>query len=325
MLPADTLHYVSSPGFDAASVRLAVTIPTFKRPAQVVEAMGSIAAQLERHRAAFVIIENDAEVREGAKAAAAFLEREGRPGMVLIALQPGNCNAYNSGWRTVLDVMPNAAAIAVADDDETAQPGWLDALLRQRAATGAGIVGGPQQPVFAGGTPGVIHPVFRPAYDRSGPVPILYSSGNLLVTRRVLETMPFPFLDPLFNYTGGGDADFFRRARAVGFNFAWAADAVLHESVPPRRLEADWLRARSLRNGALSAIIDRRANPGPAGRVKVLAKSIALLGVSPVRAALELARGGSRADARYRMDIGLGRMMGELGWINEQYRTPEKN
>jgi hypothetical protein len=325
VLAAGTVLYVATPGLDPASVRLAVTIPTFKRPAQVVETMTSIATQLERHRGAFVIVENDAEGREGAQAASAFLEREGRPGLVLVALQAGNCNAYNSGWRAVLDLLPNAAAIAVADDDETAHPGWLDALVAQRAATQSDVIGGPQMPVFTGQAPKAVHPVFHPAYTSSGVVPMLYSSGNLLVARRVLEAMPFPFLDPMFNFTGGGDADFFRRAKAKGFRFAWAADAVLHETVPPRRLEADWLRARSLRNGALSAIIDRRANPGAAGRIKVLAKSLALLGASPFRAALELARGGTRADARYRMDIGLGRMMGELGWINEQYRAPEKN
>lgn len=325
MLAQGTLAYAASAAFDAASARLAVTIPTFRRPAQLVDTLESIASQLSAHHGAFVIMENDAEGREGAKAAAAFLEARGLPGLVVIAVDPGNCNAYNAGWRTVLTHLPNAAAVAVCDDDETAEPNWLDGLAAMQAASGADIIGGPQAPVLPAGHSGAAHPVFRPPYRSSGPVPILFSSGNLLIMRRVLEAMPFPFLDPVFNFTGGGDSDFFVRAKARGFRFAWAADAVLNEIVPERRLEHDWLRARSLRNGALSAIIERRARPGLAGRLRVFMKSLALLALSPFRAAGDYARTGSRAEARYRIDIGLGRMMGELGWINEQYRNPDKN
>ena len=127
-----------------------------------------------------------------------------------------------------------------------------------QAATRADFVGGPQIPVLPETANTFIHPVFRPAYTKTGPVPVLYSSGNLLLTRRMIDEMPFPYLDPAFNYTGGGDADLYARARSSVFTFAWANDAILSEPIPLRRLQKDWLRARALRNGALSAIIDRR-------------------------------------------------------------------
>ncbi|MFP3339708.1 glycosyltransferase family 2 protein, partial [Micrococcus sp. SIMBA_131] len=79
----------------------------------------------------------------------------------------------------------------------------------------ADVVGGPQVPVFA--KPAherwATHPVFAPPYDETGPVPALFSSGTLLVSRRVLEAMPRPFLDLRFNFMGGGDSDFLSRAR----------------------------------------------------------------------------------------------------------------
>jgi glycosyltransferase involved in cell wall biosynthesis len=326
VLAPDTLLYWHAPSLDPAEFEIAVTIPTFRRPEMLTATLASIAPQLTGAKALCVVMENDAGEREGAKAASAFFEANGIDGLVVIAVPPGNCNAYNCGWRTVLDHFPAVRFIAVADDDERAAPDWLACLLAAQKANGADCVGGPQKPQLPEGMAETIaHPVFRPAYSKSGVVPILYSSGNLLVGRHVLEQMPFPFLDPLFNFTGGGDSDFFARARTKGFRFAWANDAVLHEIVPARRMEKDWLRARSLRNGALSAIIERRGRPGAFGRLAVLAKSLALLGASPIRALFDLARTGSLVEARYRMDIGLGRMMGELGWINEQYRTPEKN
>jgi hypothetical protein len=172
----------------------------------------------------------------------------------------------------------------------------------------------------------VVHPVFRPAYHKTGPVPVLYSSGNLLFKRRVLDEMPFPFLDPAFNYTGGGDSDLYERSRAKGMTFAWANDAILREPIPQRRLEKDWLRARALRNGALSAIIERRKyGEGFWGRTRVIIKSFALLFASPFRALATLLRTGSMVDAVYKIEIGMGRLMGEFGLINEQYRNPEKN
>ncbi|MCU0830254.1 MAG: glycosyltransferase [Rhizobiaceae bacterium] len=324
-ITSGVLVYAASTGLDPAAARLAVLIPTFKRPAHLVETLVSIAPQLAAHDAAFVIVENDADGREGAKAAAQFLEAHDAPGLIVVAVAPGNCNAYNAGFAAITGHLPQVQEIAICDDDETASPQWLAELTSVRDDTGADIAGGPQVPVLPEGVGGVIHPVFRPAHSATGPVDMLYSSGNVLIGRHVLDAMPAPWLDPMFNFTGGGDTDFFTRCKLAGFRFAWSTEAILHESVPPRRLEPDWLRARALRNGALSAIIERRAKPGMAGRLMVLAKSMALLGASPLRALAAYARTGSAADARYRIDIGLGRMMGELGWINEQYRAPEKN
>jgi glycosyltransferase involved in cell wall biosynthesis len=324
-IAAGVIVYAASSALDTAAARLAVLIPTFRRPDHLIRTLSSIAPMLAEHDAVFVIVENDAQGRDGAKAAAQFLESGSWPGLVLVAIAPGNCNAYNAGLGAVLDWMPGAQEVAICDDDETASPGWLAELTSVRDDTGADIAGGPQTPVFPDGALPIIHPVFRPAHSKTGPVDMLYSSGNALIGRHVLEVMARPWLDPLFNFTGGGDTDFFTRCKQAGFRFAWSAEAELHETVPARRLEADWLRARALRNGALSTIIERRAKPGRLGRLLVLAKSVALLAASPVRAAVDLARTGSAVDARYRIDIGLGRMMGELGWINEQYRAPEKN
>ena len=325
-LSDDTLLYWVTPHLDVAACKLAITVPTFKRPEQLLETLGSLAAQAAAHHGVIVVIENEAEHRAGAQAATRFMAANNINGLVIVVVKAGNCNAYNGGWRTVREHLPNVAHVAVIDDDETADDNWLSRLLEVQAVTGADFIGGPQIPVMPSGSTQKTHPVFRPPYSVTGPVPVLYSSGNLLITRRVLDEMPFPYLDPAFNFTGGGDADLFARARVKGFTFAWANNAVLREPIPERRLQKDWLRARALRNGALSAIIERRKfGESFSGRAKVIGKSFVLLFASPFRALLTLALTGSFTDAIYKIEIGVGRIMGEFGLINEQYRNPEKN
>jgi hypothetical protein len=142
----------------------------------------------------------------------------------------------------------------------------------------------------------------------------------------VLDAMPRPFLDPAFNFIGGGDSDFYRRAKAAGFSFAWCAEAVVMETLPSRRAEFSWLNARSLRNGAVSAIIEKRLNPGLAGRLRRLGKSLGLLAASPLRGVrLWVAQTGSAVIALYHLQVAAGRLMAEFGQVNEQYRNPESN
>ena len=317
-----------SPALAAAAIEIAVTLPTFRRPQQLTETLESLRAQATTRRFAVVVIENDAEGLEGAHAATAWLKQADLPVVVLIAHQRGNCCAYNAGWRVALETFPNLAHIAVIDDDELADPRWLETLCSTAERLGADIVGGPQVPVFASGAPQryTQHPVFVPPYEVTGRVPELFSSGNLLVSRAVLDTMERPFLDLRFNFMGGGDADFLSRASQKGFVLGWAAEAIVRETVPARRLEWDWIRARSLRNGVISTLVEKRKREGtPLAGAKVFAKSLALLAASPLRGLVRLVRTGSLATGLYPFHVAAGRILAEFGYANEQYRQPEKN
>jgi glycosyltransferase involved in cell wall biosynthesis len=321
-----TLAY-SSPGLDRAAVRLVVTLPTFRRPDHLVRTLESIEAQVIHLPYAVIVMDNDAEGQAGVAAASAWLTRSTLKGDVIVAEQRGNCHAYNAGWSTAIDRYPGVRHIAVIDDDELAAPGWLDALVTTAQTTGADLVGGPQRPIFE--TPAddrwSSHPVFRPPYETTGPVPILYSSGNVLIARRVLEAMPRPYLDPAFNFIGGGDSDFYRRCRNAGFRFAWSAEAEVRETTPWRRTERSWLRDRGLRNGAISALLEKRQEPSPAGAMRRLTKSALMLAASPARGLAMGLRERSVTVGMYRLHVALGRFQAEFGTVNEQYRNPEAN
>jgi len=329
-LPSDASISIAgrSPGLAIESIEAVVTLPTFKRPQQVLETLASLRAQRTARRFAVIVMENEAEAREGARAALRLFERGEMPGLVIIAHERGNCSAYNAGWQTAMLQFPNFKHLLVIDDDETAEPDWLERMCKAAEALGADIVGGPQVPVFADASHArwAEHPVFAPPYRETGRVPALYSSGNLLVGRNVLTAMGPPFLDLRFNFMGGGDSDFLSRAAQRGFVLGWCAAARVNETVPARRVEADWIRSRSLRNGVISTLVEKKKRAGtPFAGAKVFLKSLALLAASPLRGAVRLARTGSPATGLYPVYVALGRVLAEFGYANEQYRQPEKN
>jgi GT2 family glycosyltransferase len=313
---------------DASQVEIAVVIPTFKRPEHLERTLASVGGQLTSRMVAAVVVENHAAGGEGRAVAEAMFAAKRAKGLVVVEVRQGNCNAYNAGFAAALVAFPNLTHVAIIDDDEIAVPLWLDGLLAAAADSGADIVGGPQVPVFddkAGAALYANHPVFQPAHGESGSAGLITSTGNCLMSVQVLKTMRPDWLDERFNFLGGGDTDFFTRCRNKGFRFHWAAEAVVHETVPARRTERSWITARSLRNGLISALIQRKHNPGLAGRVKVIAKTLALLLASPFRSLALWIRTGSFYAGSYHMMIAAGRILAEFGYTIEQYREPEKN
>lgn len=305
---------------------IVVVIPTYKRPAQLVATLRSVVEQRSPRSIATIVVENDAAGGEGHAAAAAMFDRGDAVGLAIVEPRQGNCNAYNAGFAAALSRYPSLTHVAIIDDDEIADPHWLENLLAQ--AREADIVGGPQLPVFedpAGGLRFAPHPVFRPAHSASGVSGMITSTGNCLISADVLRQMAPRWLDERFNFLGGGDTDFFARCRARGFRFAWAGDAIVRETVPSRRSNWRWVAARSIRNGLISALIHRRQAPGPFGRLTVVGKSLALLAASPFRSALLWARSGSAMAGSYHVLVAAGRVLAEFGYTIEQYREPEKN
>jgi GT2 family glycosyltransferase len=318
-------HVARSPGLDMDAVEVAVTIPTFRRPEHLIRTLDSIAAQETGRRFAVVVMENEAEKREGATVAAPKFEDGTYQGLLIVAHDRGNCHAYNAGWFTAFTQFPNLKYVCVIDDDEIADPHWIENLCATSERYDCALVGGPQWPVFEGNPEEKwkTHPVFTPHYGETGPVKIIFSSGNLLIRNDVLRTQPQPFMDLQFNFTGGGDADFLRRARDAGFKTGWCQEAPVYETIPESRVTWDWIQKRSLRNGQLSARIAHRRNASkPLGWSKTIAHSLALAGASPLRAALSYARNRSVLNALYPVHIALGRIQSEFGHANEQYRNP---
>lgn len=304
-----------------------VCVPTFRRPDLLEATLRSLAAQQGGHDFAVVVVENEGVERTGAARAAALLEAGLFKGLVIVEPRQGNCKAYNAAWRCALTRFPALKQVLGIDDDETAGPHWLDAFLRAASTSQAELFGGSVTPEFEDASRGWLsaHPVFRSHYQASGPVPMLYSSANYMIRREVLEHLGFPFFNEDFDFTGGGDTDFFTRAKAAGFRFWWVQEAAQRETMPARRSEFGWITARALRNGALSAAIERRSHPGLAGRLRVLGKSLLLLAACAPRGLSLGLKTRSLLIGLYHAQVAIGRLLWEIGVRHEPYRTPEKN
>jgi GT2 family glycosyltransferase len=316
-----------SPGLDPAAVVAVVCVPTYKRPELLAATLRSLAAQQGAPSFAVIVAENEGMAREGAGVAGQMLDGVSLHGVVLVEAAQGNCNAYNAAWRCALTRFPAARFICGIDDDELADPAWLAQLVEAAQSSGAGIVGGSVTPVFesAEGERWRGHPVFRSHYARSGPVPMIYSSANYLIRREVIVEAGYPFLDPAFNFMGGGDTDFFTRAKARGVRFEWRQEAGMTEIMPSRRTQWSWISARAWRNGMISALIEKKADRSFAGSMKRMARSLALLAASPLRGLKLALETGSARTGLYHAQVAMGRIGAEFGMVIEQYRNPEKN
>lgn len=301
---------------NAFEPKAVVVVPTFRRPQMLRDTLVSLAAQETGVSFAVLVVENDKDLA-GQNMAFDMFARLRLHGTTIVEPKQGNVQAINSGFAAALERFPSATYFLMIDDDEIASPYWLDRMVAAAETSGAGIVGGPVTPVFdAAVKPGMqSHPVFWPIDAKTGPLPMIYGSGNCLVRRDVFGDVGF--FDVAFNFLGGGDTDFFTRARDAGVAFYWQADASITETVPEGRTRNSWVFKRGLRIGAINRRIDRKAKPETA----VLLKDAAILALSPYRFVRELLRTGSLLRASHPVNIALGRLLSIGGLETSQYRA----
>ncbi len=311
-----------SSGLDAAAVEAVVVVPTFRRPAMLAETLASLAAQQTRRRFAVVVVENDA-AGHGLAVAKTVLDEGTLPGIALVERSQGNVHAINAGFAAGLATFPAADHLLMIDDDEVATPGWLELMIAASEREDADIVGGPVVPRFRDDAPAVLrrHPVFWPSYGGTGPVPMIYGTGNCLIRRRVFEQFGDRPFDPRFNFLGGGDMDFFTRCRLAGCRSFWVQEALITETVPADRARIPWVLKRGMRIGSINRAVDLKRMGDGFGRWKVLAKDVAILPLALGRAAATLLRTGNVIVAAHPLAVAAGRVGGWFGVEQQPYRA----
>jgi len=301
-----------------------VCVATFQRPIQLRATLDSLARQRNAPRFVVVVVDNDATKREGVAVAETYFAGRLLTGLVAVEPRPGNCSAINRALTLALQCFPRAKHVMMLDDDEVADEGWIATMIDGANSSQADIVGGPVLPLFPREATAARRrvPVFWPAYAKSGPVPMIYGSGNMLVARHVFDRLPTPLFDMAFNFLGGGDTDFFARCRQAGMRFYWENNARIYETVSPNRLDWRWIVRRYLRIGAINRRVDERSHLRPRGRAYVLAKDIALVPLSAYRAFRRLAEGEPALSALHPVLVCAGRLLSWIGVEPEQYRPP---
>jgi succinoglycan biosynthesis protein ExoM len=167
----------------------------------------------------------------------------------------------NAGIKMAL-----GAYVVFIDDDEYAEPDWLDNLMGAIRRTGADIAVGPRLAVFQAGHP--------PAFDREGrffernydlPPDALIAlvgddgrpvyglgTGNSMFRADTCFRDAEPF-SLAFGDANGEDIEFFMRQYREGRTIVWAADARVTEVVPEHRTDIAYRLVRARRETQIYA------------------------------------------------------------------------
>jgi succinoglycan biosynthesis protein ExoM len=154
--------------------------------------------------------------------------------------------------------------VAFIDDDDLPRPDWLVRLVDRQRVTSADMVAGIWQLSDSLSIPKSLRGIKflkPPESYRMNRWGTVYGAGtcNVLIGRRVVEHLgqAGPVFRPEFALTGGGDMDFFIRARAAGFSNTVATESIVFRGWSAARLTWRGILRRAFRIGGTSMQIYR--------------------------------------------------------------------
>lgn len=228
-----------------------ICLCTFRRP-QVADTLRSLAAldRIPDCAVRVIVADND----ETPSARAIVMAQEAALNLPLTYVHAPSRN-ISIARNACLD---NAKGdfVAFIDDDETASPGWLAALLAQALQSGADVVLGPVQAVYAPDAPAWMR---RADCHATAPVwvgdeIVTGYSCNVLI-RRTAPAVAGRRFRLSFGRTGGEDTAFFSEIHRAGGKITFAPRAVVTEPVPASRARFSWLMARRFRAGQTHGLL----------------------------------------------------------------------
>lgn len=301
---------------------VAVIVPTMRRPDSLERALRSLFVQQDvaGRLASIVVVDNDpqATARETVETLSV-----GSPFPLIYRHEPrpGVATARNAGLAAT-----DAPVIAFLDDDETADPAWLSALLSAQSRTGADVVFGPIRGRVPEGT-GWTTAYLERFFGREGPtqtqvIDHAYGCGNSLMLRAAALPGPAPF-DAASDQSGGEDDALFSALAARGGRFGWAAEAWADEYAPPHRatLKYALTRAFAYGQGPSQTAARERNGAGVARWMLIGAAQAVVWGTAAL--ILTLVRSPGRAEMLDKAARGAGKLFWTKGFEPRFYGSSE--
>ena len=246
-------------------MRIALSISTLNRADGLETVLRSLAAQRvngERPDLVAVVVNNDPDDPKPQVVAERVQSDTGLEIEVHIEPRRGVAPPRNRGIGRAREVAGDDGIIGFIDDDEYAPEGWLEELLRVKRDHQAEIVTGPVISEFETPPPDwVIKGRFfeRPERATGTERPWAFTN-NVIFDANLLGRLDTWFDDSFLRLSE--DRHFFQRLARSGARIIWAADAAVHEVVPPGRTTAGWL-VRRLRTVGRCVAPPRRDLDGP--------------------------------------------------------------
>ncbi len=140
--------------------------------------------------------------------------------------------------------------ILFIDDDEVVAPGWLSAFCSAAETMDADIFVGPVRKDYPASTPTWYDCRENPAPATGTPVKHVYTNNTMMHADIVRSEGLAMRFNEAMQFTGGSDAEFFRRALDAGKVAVEVREAVVTEEVPDSRVTLRFYLQRTLRTKA---------------------------------------------------------------------------
>jgi succinoglycan biosynthesis protein ExoM len=232
-------------------------------------------------------------------------------------------------------VEARGSLLAFIDDDEVAAQDWLDQLVGTLRRSNADVAVGPRLARFLEGAP----PPYDPAgaqfkrdlglpdgalialTAKSGKPRYGLGTGNSIFDVARCFPAGESAMREAFGDAGGEDSELFVRLHRQGKRIAWAAGAIVTESVPASRTEITYRLIRTIREAQhyVAIYLDGARRPRLTA-LELWAKGIVQIAAGWLLAALTLEFGSRRRlSGRLLMAHGLGKMVWTrpIGYIQE--------
>lgn len=225
-----------------------ICVCTFRRP-HIAQTLASLQALVVPPEVVLRILVADNDESESARALV-----ESQPGETPVGYIHAPSRNISIARNACLEAS-DADWVAFIDDDELAEPDWLEALIAEAQASGADAVFGPARAIYSDQAP-----AWMVAQDYHSNLP--ETRGGEVLTghtcNALLRWAGTDWYDQRFDLargqTGGEDTEFFFRLHRLGARYAVAWEAVVHEDVTPARLTYAWLHTRKYRSGQSYAV-----------------------------------------------------------------------
>jgi len=297
------------------SYRVAICIPTYKRPDGLRRLLDAIAVQqipIEVELKVIVVDNEDSAVTKGLCGSGV---RE-KPIPLIYCVEPrrGLSFVRNKAFEVASEF---AEFLIFVDDDERPLPNWLEALVKCQQAFCADAVSGPVVPYFMSSVPNWIRTgrFFDRTRHVTGTHLTMGRTGNVLLRLGAMKRAGG--FDARYAFTGGEDTEFFRRFHARGCRIVWCDEAVVEEWLPPTRTRLRWLLQRAWRTGCVDAGLASEHE----SRAKIIfrgflraSKGAILLAASVIQDTCQTVR------ALQRIVFAAGMVAGAFGHRYEEYR-----
>lgn len=297
--------------------RIAICIPTYKRPDGLRRLLAALALQEipADCEVRIFVVDND----EDSQLTKQICEENACKFKIplIYCCEPRRGISYVR--NKAIEVAQQVANFLIfIDDDEVPADGWLAYLIICQEKYKADAVAGPVVPHFMSTVPQWI--LEGRFFDRerytTGTYLKVTRTGNVIIKLDIVDRIGR--FDESYALKGGGDAEFFMRLYKAGGRIVWSDEAVVEEWLPPSRTQLRWLLQRAYSGGTTDA--GHRVREGQS-RARIVLRGILRMSMGICLTIVSIVQGKPETvRALQRILFGVGMIAGSFGWQYEHYR-----